>query len=1523
MVIVAHAILLTDSTNKHMRTLIISIAVLLLAVNISFANTPDKFSESRQKFLEEMETFLLVNKQKETEKLFKIFKTAVTSNHFSDEEFDIIVRTSNSMIDQKLPAKPYFINYLKGTLSVKKIYKGNQQFVSWHNVLKDVVGDIKNRKFKNIKGFLAFSHLFFTEKTLRFSKSGTSWYVDGAEFEIRYADQSPQVLFKKTNIKAIRKKAAFNIQETTGTFFPLENTFIGKGGKVEWGERHPDSKNVYCMLGNYTLDTKKSIYKAKKAELFFPKLFPNKSVIGTIEDKVSAENKASQASYPRFESDEKILVIENFADRLSYKGGFKLHGTTLYGYGTKEIPCELVQYDNSGQKLFYLISQSFTFKGNNQIVGQDTETMVYFGQDHIYHPSATIKYFAKEKTLSISLGKEGRSLSPFYDSFHKMNIYTSKIDVLLEEGTFAINRKKFKVGNGGDKVRFESIDAYSEKAYRQIQAVSSTNPIALLKAMATHEEKRKFTVREIEEKLNPGKQVSNMSSFLIDMMSKGFIIYYPEDKKVEILDKVFHYAEASQGKKDYDHLEIISESEETNAFFKADKKEILVEGVKAIEFSPKQKVAIQPFDKKIILKENRDMEFDGKMYAGFTNLIGKDFHFDYDKFHVKIDSLRYLDMFVPKHITKVKNPEILSIGSRIEHARGVLLIDAATNRSGKEDIKMFPAFESKGNSFVFYDKKETQDSLYSRDSFYFKLDKFSLHNLDDLTREDLKFKGKFFSTGTFPEFEETLVVQEHDQSLGFETETPANGFSAYADNGNFNGKISVSNKGILGKGKLKYSTTVIDAEDYVFLPEETTCSAEEFVLNKRKNNNPLPQVKGEAVNISWKPYQDSMYVASVEKPFEMFEEGKHQLIGNLTLTSEKLEGAGTLDWDIGTMKSKLFTFGEFEVKADTTDLQFQAKNAEALAFDTKNIKADVQFNKKFGSFESNSRDGIITLPYNQYITTLRDFDWDMANQTITFNSKDGKGGLFTSIHPEQDSLSFEGQTAYYELETNSLKIGGVEVVEAADALIQPTDGNIVINAGGAMQTLNNVTITASAENKYHIIKRATVDIRGKEAFEGKGFYQYNLKDKQQEIAFNNILGKPFGKRKKQKIYTQAKGSVKKDDQFFIDTKTQFRGDITLNSQSKNLGFDGFAKLNVPTVPNMHWFHVECEGDKNDLAIAYDTPKNIEGINLYTGIYLSKEVGVLYPRVLMPKFYAKDRAMFEAKGLLKYKSSSDEFVFGDSTKIASVQNRGNIINLNNANATVQTFGKFNFDEMMNPIKIKAVGKAEMSFIYNPENTEYPPDSTNFKGHIMTGIDIPLPEILLKTILVDIQSSNFDTKIPILNDKDFYINVLPEFIEDPIAYSKAIKMLTTNKNLMMPEQSTAHTFLMSGMDMQWDALNQSFFTTTDKINLISLNGANVNNVLTGYLQIKLTGNGNDRLYFYLKSPSGNYYYFGFNQGILNTVSNNPIYNEAVIGLKKKERVIKLKGDDVYEIQVAGEGTPTHFVNRIKFIQSELKK
>ena len=43
-----------------------------------------------------------------------------------------------------------------------------------------------------------------------------------------------------------------------------------------------------------------------------------------------------------------------------------------------------------------------------------------------------------------------------------------------------------------------------------------------------------------------------------------------------------------------------------------------------------------------------------------------------------------------------------------------------------------------------------------------------------------------------------------------------------------------------------------------------------------------------------------------------------------------------------------------------------------------------------------------------------------------------------------------------------------------------------------MQRLENARILADTTNKYHVINRATVDIRGRRYYEASGFYEYNV-----------------------------------------------------------------------------------------------------------------------------------------------------------------------------------------------------------------------------------------------------------------------------------------------------------------------------------------------------------------------------------------------------------------------------------------------
>ena len=67
----------------------------------------------------------------------------------------------------------------------------------------------------------------------------------------------------------------------------------------------------------------------------------------------------------------------------------------------------------------------------------------------------------------------------------------------------------------------------------------------------------------------------------------------------------------------------------------------------------------------------------------------------------------------------------------------------------------------------------------------------------------------------------------------------------------------------------------------------------------------------------------------------------------------------------------------------------------------------------------------------------------MKEETITFKNESGGKGDFVSIHPEKDSLEFQGETAFYDLKTNELQIGGVEVIQKYAHILSRCSGRLV------------------------------------------------------------------------------------------------------------------------------------------------------------------------------------------------------------------------------------------------------------------------------------------------------------------------------------------------------------------------------------------------------------------------------------------------------------------------------------------------
>lgn len=1496
--------------------------VFLTAISALYAQRPSSFSDNPGEFTAQLQAFMTEGKQTALEESFKAFEAALAGGAYPAESFQLIHRSSNAMLTKRLSAAPYFKSYLDALLAVLKSENPPQRIQDFHRILEAMLAesDLNNN---DLLQFMDFAAPFFERRALRDPQLGTSWYTLSDTYRLRYENKKPTVVIEKTKLMATRNTDTIYINETSGILYPLENLWKGQGGRVNW-ERQ-GLNDVYVLLDEYSLEVNKGLYEVPKVRFFYPLFLGPQPVEGKFSDKLIAGEDATVGSYPRFESAQPIAQIQNVGKGVTFSGWFRLYGQTVYGFGTRETPAVMQIFNTSQQLLYQGQGTLFTIKRDELVTGERVQSALFFGKDTLLHPSVNIRYQIPLNLLQLSRGQFGSDRNPFFSTQHRLSIEVDRLSAYFERDSIYFGEKS--IANTFKKdVFFESLHFFKKADYQRIQSIASQNPLMVMRALAEREG-RWINADMLARAIDPKFSSDNIQTLLNDLVGQGFIQYDTERQLVEIKDKVYHYVNADAGKADYDLLRIESNYEEgPNAAMNMRNGNILMRGVDKVEFSYRQRVALKPDSSRIVLRADRGMEFDGRLFAGYTLMEGNKFRFDYKKFLVHLDSISYLDFFLPTGtFDENRNPEAFGIQSRIEKLKGALLIDAPGNKSGKDNIAMFPSIEIKSPSFVYYDYPEIQEGIYVRDSFYFELAPFSFQHADAISAKDLIFKGVLYSSDILPPLQEVISLQE-DRSLGFNTSTPEGGLPVYQSKGRYSGALSLSHKGLLGQGNLSYLGASVNARDVVFKPEELNAKADRFDLEEARNG-PIqtPQVRGEQVAIQWRPYRDSLYVRSETAPFALFKDDNHTLEGTLILTPGGLKGNGTLSWDKANLSSNQLTFGAYSTTSDTSTVQIKTQGVEGVALRTQNVQSDVDYERKTGLFKANNPGDFTDFPFNQYQTSLSTYTWDMEAGKIRFDAEPNRKGRFRSIHPDQDSLSFEGNTAVYDLITNELAITEVPVILSADAFIYPDSGLVSIESGGDMRPLQNARIIADTLNKNHVINRATVQIRGKRFYQADGYYEYNIGAREQEIHFQNIVGQPVGKGKmsEKPAVTRANGEVSPDMNFFIDHKTSFKGTISLNAESKALKFDGFAKLEAEKLPWPEWFSISCEADKDNLIVPYDTPKSENGDPLRTGLYLGKEDARVYPLVMQTPKLRKDRDIFPATGYFRYDKTKDQYYFGDSVRIFNAGVRGNIFTFKNFDGSVEADGRFKIGSALKYITVDAAGFAKGKFPPPPTGDVMLEEDTTaaviqevpVRAELMTGIKMTVPDQLTRIMINDFKASDFSASpIVFLTDLDYYRRAATQLFPEDKDINEAISGLSSGY-LDIPKRVNPYTFLFSRLKLKWDQEYQSFITTEPNSGLVSIAGENINRVVPCMVEFRMPSNDDDRLYIYIKSPSGQFYFFGFKQGILNVTSDNPEFMSALAGMKSKDLVLKMPDGENYEIQPLEETEAQRFVRRIQ--------
>ncbi len=1476
-------------------------------------------SFSEESFLKEFRDFFTASKRKDLIDLYELFAAAYASAAFTEEQKKDIRLAANAMLAKRMSATTHFKAYLEAVMHFQSNSPASKHYADWEAVRLQLMGAIKKRQFRSYLDYLQATHTYFSEGLIN-ARSSVKWKAVEGEPDFDFRRGEGVFVFEKVRLVAFRNKDSLELKGTGGVFFSGSKKWEGQGGIADW-QRLGLPAEVQVKLEHYAIDLRKGLYQADSATLSYPLFLGGRSILGKFEDKVSKVS--SHASFPRFTSYARDLAFNDLGEGIRFQGGFRLKGTTVYGFGSVDQPARLRVFDARGHLRFQAEGASFTIRREEQILAEAAETVLYYGnRDSIYHPAVNMRFNIEQNTMTLKRGTLATGQNPFFFSGHQIMLDADDLKVYFRSDSLTVGERSAISGRNDEEVVFESLHFFDKGEYFRIQNIASYNPIAVIKRVAEEEGTRVLDADYLAGRLSPGFTVENILTLLYELEAKGFVHYIPERQEVEVRDKIFHYANAAAGKEDYDLLRVVSKTRGTNAVCNLRTGDIHIYGVKNLRFSIPRRVALIPGGKELILKYERKMDFDGHLFAGRLEMFGKDFHFDYQRFQIQSDSIQFLDIYLPNgELDEKGRPKAFAIGSRLENLSGVLLIDAPSNKSGEEDIGIFPSFQSKGDAYLYFENDSTFQRAYKRDSFYFRLNRFGLDDLTRLEAGDLDFTGTLVSAGIFKDIDERLSLQE-DMSLGFVHEVPAEGYGIYGGKGLYKGTLSLSNHGLQGEGSLAYLGATIASEDFAFRPHEMTSTAREFALEEDRNGEPpVPAAYGEEVSIQWKPLQDSLYIRSKEKPFELFGWKDRQLHGTLVLTPGGLKGKGEFIWEKAKMSSPLFSFGAASVQADTANLNIWAFESQELALKTQNVNALVDFDRQEAVFEGNEEHPIISLPFNQYEISMGKFTWNMEEGKLAFEAGAEGKSLFYANFPGSDSLHFYGNTAHYDLQTNILGVEGVERIQSADAYIYLDDGLVTIHEGGLMDTLYNTRIVADTGTQFHTINRAKVLISGKKDYWASGYYEYNLGRHQQEIFFSDVRGARVGKgaRHKKRVATRGRGEVKEQDHFYIDHKTQFQGSISLSSDKKELHFEGFARFEAD-LPSRQWFSVDFDGLRSDLLIRYRSPKNFEGDPLATGLFLSKETARLYPRVMAPLYFRKDRPILPVTGLIRYDRGLDRFLFGDSLKVRDQGvYKGNLLVFYNSNGRIDAEGKFELGRHLNYISVEAAGKARTRVGVSIDTLVGGPLSAELTADLMLAIDFPMPEEMAKMLLNDLKASTFDaSRLLYAKDIGFYRKGLAElFPQEEKEVAEAIDQIALN-NFTLTKKVNKHTLLFGKVPMKWDPDYQSFVSTKSILPLISINGEPLSVELTSYVEIKMPTNDDDRLYVYLRAPGGYYYFFGYKQGIMNVVSNNTKFNDYVINMKDKERRFKMPDGEFYEIQPVNEGTAQAFVRRIKAVQ-----
>lgn len=1455
------------------RKFIISgILLFLLPAGRLLSQAKPAFSGDPLKFTYELSAFMGQGLSDENKVILTQFVSRWDSSSFTSENKERIMNISSKLAERQMRPSPHFIQLLGAITDLSQYTTDVRFFNNWLLGLTDIIlkPGIRN---EIILRYIGNTQLLI-KKNLLINTGSVTWKVKGTNIKFG-RDTAFYAIFDKVTLTCYSHRDSTEIYSASGIYFPDLQKFLGSKGMITWEKAGYPQSEVYAEMSDYVIDVSRNAFSCDSARLTNKSWF-SEPVYGLLTDQASTIVSKERATYPQFKTYTSQFRIKNLYKGLEYQGGLLFEGALVKGKGESAFPA-LINLFRRDTLFIKIAANDFVFSPTG-INSQETEATIYLRQDSIYHTNLGFSFNGKNRRVSLFRTNNPVSQSPYYNTWHDVDMYFENLSWNMEESDVIISRP---MGAAMGQALFESSTFFDSNDFLKLMNLDNDHPLTRLKKFSEYYYSETFPVSEFAKWLRKSEEY--VTGLCIDLAKKGFIFYDPANQEVTIKQKTSDYIDSYAGKKDYDVISIFSETKAPvdNAVLDLDDYNITINGVESIFISDSQKVAIFPSNKQVVLGKNKRVKFNGAVLAGLFTFYGKNFQFSYDTFKIKLASIDSIRMAVETDQRDAYgNPIANYINSIVELGSAELYIDDPLNKSGLKSRPMFPMVNSTTSSYIFYDKIAGLEGVYKRDNFYFRIDPFTFENIDHYSDSDFKLTGEFYGGNILEPSKQYLTVQENN-SLGFQMSIPKEGLKIYKGTAVLFDQIHMSNKGLIGSGVLKHLTATTKSDEYRFYPDSMLAKASTFNITN-DGSGLFPELSSQDVEIKWYTGKDDWHATNpAGKTFSLFANGT-SLDGSLNLKSGGLKGSGVIDMPDSRITSNLFAFSATTIRADTADYNLKSPSTNGYAFIADNANADINFATRLSRFHLNTGSSVVKFPEIQYICTLTDFEYNQGTKILSMEQKGLKSsGLmpakellrvslqapekptFKATNSLSDTISFTSLNARYHVDEEFIEAENINYIRIADALIQPENGKITIKRRAGIDKLRNALV---AVNNRHILHSADIAIESSKRYSGSAFYDYiDDNNETQKISFPEITVDT--------MTTSAKGFIAADDEFMLSPAFTFSGDVNLYSNSANLLFTGSAGIMS-----------DCEGikshpvrfksfidPKNVMIAISEKPRDQNDMILFSGSFINIDSLHIYPAFLSEQKSWTDVGLVNATGVLWYDKARSRYQISSPEKIADPSLFGNMVALNRNQCTINGEGKLNFGANFDHVIMGSSG----NFAHNT-------DSGKVEIKTILGLDFFFSPEALKMMSDEFRM--MPTLKPVSLNSEFYVKGMNDLLGQAAASQIRQETGLFGASGNMPKEFT-YEVLLNDLTLYWNEASSSF-RSKGKIGIGYIGSQPVNVYVDGFVDIQRRRTG-DMIDIYLKADGSTWYYFSYFRGVMMAQAGNIEFNRLISSIKLRDR------------------------------------